>query len=145
VWREDCDPGPALRAGGRAEGAFRMNGMTEERLARARPAEEVARTLRTRLDALAREHAAVLDLRAYNVAFDRPFLEAPPWGLAGPWGPCVMLEAQRRLGYRPKLAGACGALGVAWPEGPAHDAGTDALAALLLHEAMQALAPVATR
>lgn len=139
VWTTACDPGAALYADGRADEAFRVNGMTPARVATFPPAGRVAAMLRGRLRALETRHGP-LDLRAYNVDFDRPFLEAPPWDLRRAWGPCLLREAQARLGRRHRLADALAAFGVAYP-GAAHDAGADAHAALLLHEAMRA-APV---
>lgn len=145
TWSEDCDPGARLYAHGRADAAFKINGMTLDRLARARPATLVADALRERLAALQRDAGRPLDLRTYNLGFDRPFLEADPWRLRGPWGPCLMLDAHRRLDPRgkwPRLAAALRAYGLDHP-GPAHDAAGDAHAALLLHEAMLRQDPVA--
>lgn len=140
VWSAVCDPGQRFYQDGRAALAFEKNGLTPEAVARAPPAAEVAGALRGRLRALAGAHGP-LDLRAYNVQFDRPFLEASPWGLAAEhaWGPCLMLAAHARLDPRgkwPRLREACDRLGVAWPGAREHDAGADAHAALLLHEAL---------
>jgi DNA polymerase III epsilon subunit-like protein len=135
TWRAPCDPGAAFYADGRAAGAFRVNGMSPELVATFPPAARVAAMLRGRLRALEIRHGP-LDLRAYNLDFDRPFLEAAPWSIPGPWGPCLLREAQARLGRRPRLVDALAAFGIDHP-GEAHDAGADAHAALLLHEAMR--------
>lgn len=138
TWSEVCDPGERYYRNGRAAVAFRINGMTEERLSGARSAKAVASDLRTRIGELAAAHGPV-DLRAYNLGFDRPFLAAAPWRLAGPWGPCLMLEAHRALnpgGKWPKLVEAAATLGVEYPGKGAHDAASDAHAALLVHEAL---------
>lgn len=138
TWSEVCDPGEQYYRDGRAAGAFRINGMSEGALSEARKAKAVAADLRTRLKELAAEHGAI-DLRAYNLGFDRPFLTAVPWKLTGPWGPCLMLEAHRALnpgGKWPKLVEATAMLGVKYPGEGAHNAASDAHAALLVHEAL---------
>ncbi|HWH08327.1 MAG TPA: exonuclease domain-containing protein [Candidatus Thermoplasmatota archaeon] len=137
TWSEVCDPGPAFYADGRADAAFRVNGLTAARVAAARKAPVVASELRTRLRRLAAAHGGV-ELRAYHVEFDRAFLAAAPWSLPGPWGACLMLEAAAALdpaGRYVRLLEACARLGVAFPGRP-HDAASDAHAALLVHEAL---------
>lgn len=136
VWKALCDPGYEHYAGGRAAEAFKVNRLTPERLALARGADEVAGEMRARLAAL-EARCGPLELRAYNMSFDQPFLTSAPWSLPHSWGRCLMVEAQERLGFRPKLAQACENLKVRWPEGAAHDAGVDAHAALLLAEALR--------
>lgn len=139
TWSETCNPGRHLYADGRAAGAFAVNGLTEAQVLAARPVLAVAETLRGHLVDLQRRHGA-LDLRAYNLRFDQPFLAAAPWSLVGPWGPCLMLEAHAILSPRgkwPKLTFACEALGLAYP-GKTHEAAADAHAALLVHQTLEA-------
>lgn len=141
-----CDPGERFHREGRADVAFGINSITESQLARAPPAKEVAAELRSRLKDLKAEHGP-LDLRAYNLAFDRPFLTATPWKFTGPWGPCLMLEAHRALnpfGKWPTLTEACAMLGIKYPGKGAHNAASDAHAALLVHETLDP-APAARR
>lgn len=138
TWSEICDPGEEYYSDGRAAIAFRINGMSEAALSDARSAKAVASDLRKRLKELTAMHGSV-DLRAYNLGFDRPFLIAAPWRLTGPWGPCLMLEAHHALnpgGKWPKLVEAAAMLGVKYPGKGAHDAASDAHAALLVHEAL---------
>lgn len=135
-WSRVCNPGATYLEGGRADEALAINGLTVEEVLAAPPAADVAAELRGRLSALA-EDVPAFDLRAYNVAFDRPFLEVEPWRLEGPWGPCLMLLAHQRLnpyGKWPKLDEACRALGVELGAESAHDAGEDAKAALRVYE-----------
>ena len=142
TWSDVADPGERFYANGRAARAFRINGLSVERVAAARKAPEVAADLRGRLRRLAVLHGGV-DLRAYGADFDPPFLAAAPWRLLGPWGPCLMREAAHALDPRgtwPKLVDACARLGIAYP-GRAHDAASDAHAALLVHEAIAAPRP----
>ena len=147
TWRRFCDPGARYYEGGRATVAFRINGRTEAEVRAAPPARLVAAELRATLEELRLRYGA-LDLRAYNAGFDRAFLEAEPWRVEGAWGPCVMLAAARALdphGKWPTLPEACRGLGLRHP-GPAHDAGADAHAALLVAEALERRqAPVAAR
>ena len=137
TWRRFCDPGRRLYENGRAAVAFAWNGRTEAEVLASPPATLVAEELRAALAALRIRHGP-LDLRAYNVPFDRAFLEAAPWDLRAEWGPCLMQAATvlDPRGRWPRLEAACAALGFAHP-GPAHDAGADAHAALLVMEALE--------
>lgn len=145
-WAEVCNPGSEYFAGGRADIALRINNITMEQVQAARLDAEVAEELRRRLGDIAIETGEQVDLRAFNRNFDAPFLRKAPWGLVDghlrAWGPCVMLAAQNHLdgpyGKWPKLEEAVRRLGIAWPEGPAHHAGVDSHAALLVHEAIEA-------
>lgn len=154
TWSEVCNPGREYLAGGRADEALEINGLTKDEVLSARPAREVAADLQEKLEGLRdrahdgglgsmldrlRGRFGGLDLRAYNVRFDRPFLQAEPWRIDGPWGPCLMLMAHRALnphGKWPKLVEACEVLGVGLGD-EAHDAGTDAEAALRVWELLE--------
>lgn len=146
-WAEVCQPDPKFLKDGRADVALRINHITLEQLAAARPDKVVAEELRRRLLDIAVESGRGVDIRAFNRNFDAPFLRAEPWSLIDNdsirWGPCVMLAAQMHLdgpyGKWPKLEEACRRLNIPWPEGPAHHAGVDAHAALLVHEELERL------
>lgn len=138
TWSALCDPGMGGLQRGRMSGAFAINRRTEQELSRADSPWETAQALRERLDALVVEHGLVR-LHCYNLAFDRAFLSKEPWGLRGPWGPCIMRLAQRRLnpgGTWPKLAEACDKVGIRVEAAQMHDAAIDARASLLLLEAL---------
>lgn len=138
TWSALCDPGAAGLQSGRMSGAFAINRRTEQELSRAAPSWQTAHALRERLDALVAKHGSVR-LYCYNLAFDRAFLSKEPWGLRGPWGPCIMRLAQRRLnpgGMWPKLAEACAKAGIRVEAAQLHDAAFDARASLLLLEVL---------
>lgn len=138
TWSALCDPGIGGLRRGRMSGAFAINRRTEQELSRADPPRQTAHALRERLDALVAKHGMVR-LHSYNLPFDRAFLSKEPWGLRGPWGPCIMRLAQRRLnpgGTWPKLAEACANAGIRIEAVQFHDAVFDARAALLLLEAL---------
>lgn len=155
TWSDVCNPGQGYLAGGRADEALEINGLTKDEVLAARPARKVAADLHEKLEALRdraadgglgaaldrlRGRFAGLDLRAYNVGFDRGFLQDDPWRIDGPWGPCLMLAAHEVLnpgGKWPKLGEACDALEIELGEEEAHDAGADAEAALRVWEHLQ--------
>jgi DNA polymerase III epsilon subunit-like protein len=136
IWTRLCNPGLRFLASGRAERALVINHLSKSEVLDAPASRVVATELLNRLNRLSDSNAGI-ELRAFNSSFDRPFLEAHPWGLKYRWGPCLMLEAMDRysLTRRPRLVDALSIAGVRWT-GPLHEAGADAHAALLLHEAM---------
>lgn len=137
-WSSTSHPGEQHLANGRAAEALRISGLREEEIRAAPPATEVASRTREHLTRLEADYA--VELTTYNLGFDRPFLEAAPWSLRGPWADCLMLEAHKHLdptGKWPKLTEACRRLNIAYP-GPTHHAESDAHAALLVHEALTA-------
>lgn len=139
TWGMTCNPGAEYLEGGRAREALRISGLDEDAVRASPSASEAASRLGRILASLRSEHAFVR-LTAYNIDFDRPFLEASPWNLTGPWGECIMLNAHKALnpeGKWPRLTEACGALQIQYP-GRAHEARIDAYAALLVHEALEA-------
>jgi DNA polymerase III epsilon subunit-like protein len=76
-------------------------------------------------------------LHAYNVEFDRWFLEREPWKIpVASWGECVMAAAKGAmdLGKNPRLATAARYFGVG-PSG-AHRALADARTAARVHQAI---------
>ena len=136
VWSKLCNPGAKFLALGRADEALAINRLSVPTILEAQPADAVASELRELLATIAEKHGGI-ELRAYNMGFDRPFLEVPPWRLAHSWGQCLMIEAMEHYGLdrRPRLIDALSIAKVPW-EAELHDAGADAHAALLLHEAM---------
>lgn len=136
TWGEICHPGEAHLAGTRWVEAFRINGMTIEKVKAARPSVDVAKTLRATLLDISARHGSI-QLHAFNVEFDRAFLRNPPWQLTSAWGPCIMRLAHQKLnptGRWPTLHAACSRLGVPAVGDRAHDAMQDAHAALLVLE-----------
>jgi len=141
TWSEVCDPGERFLLPSRDLSALRINGLSVDEIKNGCPAEVVATGLREVLDHLDLAHGG-LSLRAYNMAFDRPFLEAPPWSLRASWGPCIMKLAHRHLapgGRWPRLSDACAALGIREAMNRAHDAASDARAALLVLERLESI------
>lgn len=135
VWERICNPGPKLLEFGRAAEALRISGLTETQVLAAPTSAKVARELHTQLTRIRREQGRI-ELRAFNVKFDRSFLTLEPWKLKTGWGPCLMVEAARGFGYdseRVGLGRAAELVGVKI-EGRPHTAGTDARTALLVHE-----------
>ncbi|MDP2717625.1 MAG: exonuclease domain-containing protein [Candidatus Micrarchaeota archaeon] len=135
-WSSYCNPGTHFLENGRAESALKVNGISEQTVLAALPAEKVAASFWDTVFGLDAKGDPV-EFRAFNRAFDSVFLSAEPWRIpAQRWGACIMLDAQARLqSYKwPKLDEAVVRLGLAWPDGPAHDAAVDAHAALLVHE-----------
>lgn len=135
TWSTLCNPGQRFLADGRAAEALTVNGLTVNKISRAPPAAAAAQELRAVLERLKRG-GTIVELRAFNVGFDRPFLEAAPWQLALSWGECLMRRSASRFGGsygRIPLWRACAAAGVTF-DGRAHSADVDARAALLLSE-----------
>lgn len=141
IWSEYSNPGEEFLRPGWADEALAVNGLNRDQILASEPAKTVAIHLKRRLDAIRQESGSELDLRAYNLEFDGPFLTAEPWRVpSGLWGPCIMKEASRHLDGPDApwvgLKRAISRLGLAWPRGPAHDAGVDSHAALLVLEAL---------
>ncbi len=94
---EYCWPGERYFEDGRAAKALAVNELDIELLRKASPSRSVAAAFRNWL-----KFHLPGTMTAYNVAFDRPFLELPPWSLHEieglRWGKCIMIEASRRLG-----------------------------------------------
>lgn len=134
--------------------ALEVNGLTIERVRSFAPHEAVARRLKDHLESVGASR-----LHAYNVAFDRPFLEKRPWQVSLPWGGCIMLAATPDCsdcggsgkvftgdvcgacrgggkGRWPKLKDACESRGID-TSGPLHSAGHDARLAYLLMEKLE--------
>lgn len=144
TWSSLCNPGEEYLEDGRAEGALDVSGLAEDDVLSAPPAREVASRFWDRIHEIRDERDQPVEFRSYNLDFDGPFLADDPWGvLADRWGPCIMERATLYLngpgGRWPKLEAAVRRLDLEWPEGPAHDAGVDSQAALLVDEALEAL------
>lgn len=96
-----CFPGEEYFENGRADDALRVNKHTLEEL-RAAPSHDL---VANDLDAWIVKHRPAV-YTAYNVGFDRPFLEAHPWFIDliedTRWGRCIMLHAARYLGEQGK-------------------------------------------
>lgn len=137
-WSAHCNPGEAYYVDGRAEGAFRVNGLNEQFVRQAQASTDVAQAFWdqvAKIDPTGRKAC----FKSYNRKFDQPFLTPDPWNIPDErWGDCIMLDAARKLnGYdRIGLKKAMAGFGIQWPEGKAHDAAVDAHAALLIHEKM---------
>jgi DNA polymerase III epsilon subunit-like protein len=143
TWERTCNPGPRFLAGGRAGRALEVSGLSPDAVLAAPSAKLVAAELRAHLRTLAPPAAAV-ELRAFNRAFDEPFLTAAPWSLTEPWGPCVMIASYERFGgLNPGRIPLWKALQEARVESvhEAHRAGADAAAALLVLEALSSMGP----
>ncbi|MBI5035927.1 hypothetical protein HZC09_01160 [Candidatus Micrarchaeota archaeon] len=135
-WSTYCNPGAQYFAGGRADEALRVNGISLETIMSSPSVGEAAESLGRQLRNV-RPLADAIEFRSFNKSFDLPFLSGDPWNLEQcTWGDCIMLDAQKHLRWYkwPKLSEAAEALGIEWPDGPAHDAAVDAHAALLVHE-----------
>lgn len=135
VWERVCNPGREFMEGGRATEALALSGLTVPEVLKAEGAAKVARDFRSLLSKIRTAHGSI-EICAFNVEFDRAFLSVSPWNLKAGWGPCLMIEAARFLGYdtaRVSLSKAADLIGVP-VQGRPHTAGSDARTALLLHE-----------
>jgi DNA polymerase III epsilon subunit-like protein len=88
VWERVCNPGPKFVEGGRADEALKISGLTLEQVLSAPSAESIGRELRSVLARIRRSEGEV-DLRAFNVEFDKVFLSVEPWTIRTGWGPCL--------------------------------------------------------
>lgn len=94
-----CWPGEKYFIGGRANYALMINNLSIDKLRSSPHDDIVAMKFREWM-----EQYLTTKITAYNVAFDRPFLEQKPWSLQETvgltWGSCIMLYAAEYLGER---------------------------------------------
>lgn len=120
-WESICNPGRWYLDNADPK-ALEINGLEYEELTQAPHITFVGLML---ADMLAAINAT--EIRSYNMAFDRPFLEKAPIDLLGiPWGPCIMLAATPPGERWPKLKVAAERAGVNLEGRKLHGAGTDA-------------------
>lgn len=97
TFSEFCWPGDHYFAHGRAAAALAVSGIDEGELRTARPCSGVASSFTSWLG-----EQLPATITAYNIAFDSPFLDAPPWSIGLveglEWGKCVMIEVSECLG-----------------------------------------------
>lgn len=137
-WERTCNPGRRFLAGGRANRALEISGLSLQSVEKSEPSQKVAASLRAVLAKIGR-HSPDFQLLAFNVEFDREFLQVAPWKIGGPWGPCVMARSAQRFqapNGRIPLWKAASLAGVT-PPGKLHSAGADASTALLVHEFLE--------
>lgn len=135
TWERNCNPGSEFLEGGRADVALGISGLTRDQVLAAPSCKRVAGELRVILAQIKRAQG-VVQLRAFNVEFDKSFLAVEPWMLRNGWGPCLMVEAAEGFGFstgRVGLAKAAATLGIR-VDGRPHTAAVDAHTALLVHE-----------
>lgn len=120
---------------GRADEAMRINGITSIDLLKSPMASEVAKHVRAQLGFLNDREDCEVILHAYNIDFDRPFLEAEPWNIQGIWGrdPMKMYADLFNDGRYAKLTNAMAHLEIE-RQGRQHTAESDAICAMLLYE-----------
>ena len=136
-WSSYCNPGEEYFIGGRADEAFRINGLSVEHVQKAKPAHHIAKAFWDKVKQIDPTEKKAC-FKSYNRKFDQPFLDAEPWNIPDErWGDCIMLDAAAKLNARwLKLQKAAASFQIPWPDGKAHDAAVDAHAALLIHEKM---------
>lgn len=129
TWEQYCWPGTEYME--RADPkALEVNGVNIQSLSFCRHASEIADLLRMKLLLI-----GCTELRSYNMAFDRPFLDKHPWSLGHiPWGPCIMRQATLPGERWPKLSAAAERAGISLEGRQLHSAGEDAL---LAYEVME--------
>lgn len=142
TWSTLCNPGREYLRDGRADKALEVNGLEFGDVLEAPPVQEASRRFWDQIEALESRTGATTEFRSFNLDFDGPFLASEPWAVAADrWGPCIMKRAAVHLngpaGKWPKLEVAVRRMGLEWPEGPAHDAGVDSHAALLVDEVLE--------
>jgi DNA polymerase III alpha subunit (gram-positive type) len=133
-WGAICNPGEKYYAYGRAKEAFAVNNIKEDEILNAEDSATIANELKLRLN-----EAWPIQLHAYNIPFDKPFLIKEPWNLEADWGIDVMnmahayfkLPANSRIRLETVLKN----LNIV-PDGTPHRAETDARTTLLAYEAM---------
>ena len=128
-----CNPGKRYYANGRASGALSTSQITEDEIEQALSDKEVSRMARDLLDSLGN-----VVLHSYNIPFDRPFLEKPPWSFNKyQWGDDVMDVAHHFFDlpwdYKIGLKRTLERLGLQ-PIGEPHRAVTDAVSAMMAYE-----------
>lgn len=135
-----CNPGAQYLMNGRASEALLVSHIKEEDILSSRPAVRIAKNLKNEMRELEKDTALPLVWHAYNIPFDRGFLEKSPWNLKVNWGEDVMDIAKSYFGlpdgYRISLAKTMEHLGII-PNGQPHRAVTDALSAMLAYEFMR--------
>ena len=138
-----CNPGSDSLVANGADEALRIHHLSMARVQAAPSSVEVATLLKHTVLPRLRHPTHGLTLLAYNVMFDRGFLERHPWSLGTlAWGECLMVEAARRMGGGERwlrLVDACERAKIALPPEQAHTAAGDARAAYLLMEQMRYL------
>ena len=137
TWSDYCNPGKEYFSNGRADEALRINCISYETIQNAEPAKTVAKKFWNQVKEIEESLGQTGEFRAYNRAFDQGFLESRPWKIpAHKWGGCIMQAAASYLidGDRLGLQRAMQMLEIPWPGKSAHDAASDAHAALLVHE-----------
>ena len=136
-WGSICNPGEMYFRDGRAEEALIVSKISLEDITDAPPSVIVSERLNTILKGIGE-----IELHAYNIPFDRGFLDLDPWNISRDfrWGDDVMDLAfnyfQLPQGYKIGLARTLERLGLR-PDGEAHQATTDAVSALMAYERLR--------
>ena len=135
TWGSLCLPDNKYILNGRAARALEINKLKLKDVLDAQKDSVVAGKLKIKLKDIGK-----VELRAYNLSFDGPFLSKKPWNIPkAAWGPCIMRCASKHFGLdygNMKLEEALDELGLKKPRGNFHNAETDAAAALLVDEAL---------
>jgi len=133
-WGAICNPGKKYYADGRAKEAFAVNNIKEDEILNAEDSTAIANELKIKLT-----EAGPILLHAYNIPFDKPFLEKEPWSLEANWGIDIMKMAHSYfklpVNHRIRLETVLKSLNIV-PDGIPHRAETDARTTLLAYEAM---------
>ena len=133
-WGSICNPGERYFINGRASEALKVNRISIDDILQAPDSFTVSERLKSMLNDLDE-----VVLHAYNIPFDRGFLDMKPWLLSRlfRWGEDVMDLSFRYfklpVGYRIGLARTLERLGI-MPDGTPHRADTDAVSALMAYE-----------
>ena len=97
-------PGKEAFEDGKADEALAVNRIDPGELEReAKPEPQVAQDLQAWVGQHCIEPTQVT---TFNVDFDSQFLIPKPWEITGRsllWGPCIMIESMKIMGYRPSL------------------------------------------
>ena len=136
-WGSICNPGERYFINGRASEALRINQISIDDIFQAPNSFTVSERLKSMLNDLGE-----VVLHAYNIPFDKGFLDMEPWRLSSlfKWGEDVMDISFRYFqlpsGYKIGLAKTLERLGI-MPDGTPHRADTDAVSALMAYEIMK--------
>ena len=136
-WGSLCNPGEKYFRNGRAEEALRVNQISLQDIADAPDSRTASMGLRSALKSIGE-----VELHAYNIPFDKAFLDLEPWNISMDftWGEDVMDLSfnyfQLPQGYKIGLARTLERLGIR-PDGDPHRAATDAVSALMAYERMR--------